>query len=137
MTLSNEALKKDTPAPLTEAARQTSNRRHIFRETALFLINEGEGPVEVTPKFIEIDGEMIIPLDDMPVVIPAGQYHECEHSMAKDAEDKRYFDLKVILEYQGAMHEISGRAERLSVERMKEKYYQGTDLLGEAHHAAK
>lgn len=122
ITLSNEGIAKNTHAPLTQAAQKAGRRLHIFREATLFLINQGQTPVEITAKFLEIDAESIYKLDDQAQLIAAGHYHECEPAMAMDVQEKRSFDFKIVLEYQGEMHEISGTAPRMSVAQIQEKY---------------
>lgn len=124
MTLSNEGLQKNTHAPLSNEAEKTSKRKHLFREATLFFINQGETPVEITPKFLEIDQQSIYKLDDEAQLIAAGHYHECEPAMAVDLRDKRSFDVKVIVSYKDEIHEIKGQALRMSVENMDEKYKQ-------------
>jgi len=122
ITLSNEGLVKSTHAPLSELALKTNKRQHIFREATLFLINQGETPVEITAKFLEIDGESIYKLDSEAQLIAAGHYHECEPAMATDVQTKRQFEAKIVLEYEGEMHEINGKATRMRVSDMNEKY---------------
>ena len=122
ITLSNEGISKKTHAPLTDAAMKINQRHHIFREATLFLINQGETPVEITPKFLEIDEESIYKLDDQPQLIAAGHYHECEPAMAQDVQDKKSFDFKVVLSYKDEMYELQGKALRMSVKEMEDKY---------------
>ena len=121
-TLSNEGIAKTTHAPLTNAAQKVGRRLHIFREATLFFINQGETPVEVTPKYLEVDAESIYKLDDQPQLIASGHYHECEPAMAMDVQDRRNFDFKIVLEYKGEMHELIGSAKRMTVEQVQEKY---------------
>ncbi len=122
ITLSNEGIAANVHAPLTNAAQKAGRRLHIFREATLFLINQGDTPVEITAKFLEIDAESIYKLDDQPALIAAGHYHECEPAMAVDVQEKRFFDFKIVLEYQEQMHEITGVAPRMTVEQIKAKY---------------
>lgn len=122
MTLSNEGISKNTHAPLSNAADKTKKSQHIFREATLFLINQGEIPVEITPKFLEIDAQNIYKLEDQSQLIAAGHYHECEPAMAVDDQRTRLYDFKIVLEYKDEMHEITGQATRMTVEAMQEKY---------------
>lgn len=122
ITLSNEGLQKKTRAPLTLRAQKSRKSKHIFREATLFLINQGETPVEITAKFLEIDGEDIYKLDNEAQLIAAGHYHECEPAMAVDVENKRQFKAKIVLEYEGKMEEINCEVNRMCVRDMDEKY---------------
>jgi len=133
ITLSNEGLQKNTHAPLTSQAQNSKKSKHIFREATLFLINQGETPVEITAKFLEIDGEDIYKLDSEAQLIAAGHYHECEPAMAIDAEDRRQFKAKIVLEYKDEMHEINCEVNRMRVSDMDEKYKVET---GEQQHGA-
>lgn len=122
ITLSNEGLQKNTHAPLTSLAQNSKKSKHIFREATLFLINQGETPVEITAKFLEIDGEDIYKLDSEPQLIAAGHYHECEPAMAVDVQDRRQFKAKIVLEYKDEMHEVNADVYRMCVSDMDEKY---------------
>ena len=122
ITLSNEGLQKKMQAPLSNEAEKSKKSKHIFREATLFLINQGETPVQITAKFLEIDGQSISKLDDEAQLIAAGHYHECEPVMAVDIESKRSFLAKVVLEYKDELHEIVAEIPRMSVGAMQEKY---------------
>lgn len=125
VTLSNEGIMKKTMAPLTIAGAKHP-RRALFREATLFFINQGESPIEVTPKFLEIDAETISKLNDTPELIAAGHYVECDPVMARDARDIRSYHVKAIFEIDKKMVEVAGTANRLSVKAMNEKYAKET-----------
>ena len=122
ITLSNEGLQKNSHAPLSIAAEKAKKSKYIFREATLFLINQGETPVEITAKFLEIDGESIYKLDGEAQLIAAGHYHECDPAMATDVEDKRQYKAKIVLEYKDEMHELNYEIHRMTVSDMNEKY---------------
>ena len=120
-TLSNEGIIKNTHAPLTKQA-QNNPKKALFREATLFFINQSETPMEIAPKFLEIDKESIHKLDDTPQLVAAGHYIECEPVMAKDSRATRSYKVKVVFEKDKKMYEMEGEATRLSVAQMNEKY---------------
>ncbi|MDH5465405.1 MAG: hypothetical protein OEW60_07210, partial [Thiovulaceae bacterium] len=82
--LGNDGIQKGLEAPMSKKAESVSAKSLLYRESTLFLINQGETPLEVTPKYLEIDQEMISKLIDETQLIAAGHYYECEPHMAKD-----------------------------------------------------
>lgn len=121
--LGNDGIDKTVHAPLTIRAQMARKNSLLFREATLFLIHQGEQAVEITPRYLEIDGESISTLDAQPVIIAGGHYHECAPIMVKEARDVSSFEIKVVLEWQNELYIVAGTAARLTVKALRDKYH--------------
>ena len=125
--LGNDGINAKMHAPQTQKAQKVNIRKLLFREATLFLINQDTTPIEIAPKYLEIDSESITKYDDTKQLIAAGHYYECEPAMAKDVRDVTSYDLKVIVEFEDQMHEVVGTAHRMSVAALTEKYHKANE----------
>ncbi|KIM11056.1 MAG: hypothetical protein KU37_08095 [Sulfuricurvum sp. PC08-66] len=104
----------DTPPLEVEVLPNVSHP--LLRESTLFWFNLDSRALTLTPQYLEIAHESVVPLIQQPQTLEAHHYYESEPILALDSRNRRTLETVVVFAYEGTTYALPLVATRMTHE---------------------